>query len=186
MDGSVRTSGDLKRATGLPVLGALPLEQASTSENADVWAFRTWTRLQPMLQIPAGGGAIVCGVMHAAEDNAAPHLISLLAKAVVCRGMRCIVITQELNEDALTLSEAVEQPERPGRIAREITDRPYRIGRDEAWQWTPEQRHQWQMALTQWRALSGVVILIELPAVEQSESLLMPGRKNPGFAADVS
>ena len=173
MDGSVRTSGDLKRATGLPVLGALPLEQASTSENADVWAFRTWTRLQPMLQIPAGGGAIVCGVMHAAEDNAAPHLISLLAKAVVCRGMRCIVITQELNEDALTLSEAVEQPERPGRIAREITDRPYRIGRDEAWQWTPEQRHQWQMALTQWRALSGVVILIELPAVEQSESLLI-------------
>ena len=173
MDGSVRTSSDLKRATGLPVLGALPVELASISENAEVWAFRTWTRLQPMLQIPAGGGAIVCGVMHAAEDNAALHLTSLLAKAVVCRGLRCVLVTHELTEDAMTLSEAVEQPERPGRIAREITDRPYRIGRDEAWQWTPEQRHKWQMALTQWRALSGVVILIELPAVEQSESLLI-------------
>jgi protein involved in polysaccharide export with SLBB domain/capsular polysaccharide biosynthesis protein len=173
MDGRVRSSADLKRATGLPVLGTLPAQQASTSESAEVWAFRTWTRMQPILQIPSGGGAIVCGVMHAAVDNAASHLITLLSKAVVCRGLRCIVITQDLTEDALTLSEAVETPERPGRIAREITDRPYRIGKDEEWQWTPEQRHKWQMALTQWRALSGVVILIELPAVEQSESLLI-------------
>jgi protein involved in polysaccharide export with SLBB domain/capsular polysaccharide biosynthesis protein len=173
LDGRVRSSGDLKRATGLPVLGALPVGQAASTENAEAWAFRTWTRLQPMLQIPANGGSMLCGVMHAAEDSAAPHLINLLAEAVVRRGLGCIVITQELTEDALTLTGAVEHPERPGAIVREITNRPYRIGMDEEWQWTPEQRQQWQTALAHWRKLTGVAILIELPAVEQPEALLI-------------
>jgi len=173
LDGYIRSSGDLKRATGLPVLGALPLERAATDESTEAWAFRTWTKLQPMLQTPASGGAMICGVMRAAEDNAAPRLIGLLAEAVVRRGLGCIVITRELTEDALTLTGAIDQPERPGRIVREITDRPYRIGMDEEWKWTPEQRQQWQAALALWRKLTGVVILIELPPVEQPETLLI-------------
>ena len=173
LDGHIRSSGDLKRATGLPVLGTLPLKRASDTESVESWAFRTWTRLQPMLQTPASGGATICGVMHAADDDAAPRLIGLLADAAIRRGLRCIVITRELTEDALTLTGAVDHPERPGQIAREINDRPYRIGMDEAWQWTPEQRQQWQAALAHWRMLTGVVILIELPDVEQPEALLI-------------
>ncbi len=173
LDGHIRTSGDLKRATGLPVLGALPLVQASAAETEESWAFRTWTRLQPMLQTPANGGAIICGVLHAAEDNAASRLIGLLADAAIHRGLACIIVTRELTDDALKLSGAVEQPERMGRIVREITDRPYHIGMDEEWQWTPEQRQQWQAALAHWRTLTGVVVLIELPAVEQPEALLI-------------
>lgn len=165
-DSHIRSGGDLKRATGLPVLGAL----GATTESEEEWAFRTWTRLQPMLQT---SGAMICGVMHAAEDHAAARMIGLLADAVVRRGLGCIVITRELAADALTLSGAVDHPERPARIVREVTDRPYRIGTDEAWEWSPAQRLQWQAALTQWRALSGVVILVELPAVEQPESLLI-------------
>jgi len=173
LDVRVRSSGDLKRATGLPVLGALLVEEASSTESAEEWAFRIWTRLQPMLQTQASSGAMICGVLHAAEDNAAPRLIGLLAEAAVRRGLGCIVITQELTEDALTLTRAVEHPERTGQIAREITNRPYRIGMDAEWQWTPEQRQHWQAALVHWRKLTGVVILIELPAVEQPESLLI-------------
>ena len=173
LDGHIRSSGDLKRATGLPVLGALPTGDISGAENAEAWAFRTWTKLQPMLQMPATGGAMICGVMHAAEDNAAQRLIVLLAEAVVRRGLGCIVIARELVEDAQTLTGAVEHPERPGRIVREIINRPYRIGMDEAWQWTPGQRQQWQAALVYWRTLTNVVILIELPAVEQPEALLI-------------
>ncbi|MFZ2281570.1 MAG: SLBB domain-containing protein [Prosthecobacter sp.] len=173
LDGYIRSSGDLKRATGLPVLGALPLRLDSATENEESWAFRTWTRLQPMLQTPTSGGAMICGVLHAAEDNAASRLIGLLADAAIRRGLACITITRELTEDALTLTAAVDQPERPGKITREITDRPYRIGMDEEWQWTPSQRQQWQAALAHWRTLPGVVILIELPAVEQPEALLI-------------
>ena len=173
LDGRVRSSGDLKRATGLPVLGALPLAHSCTSESAEAWAFRTWTRLQPMLETPAKGGALICGVMHAAEDSAAARLIGLLADAATRRGLGCITVTRELTDDALTLTGAVEHPERPGRIVREITDRPYRIGMDEEWQWNPGQRLQWQAALAHWRTLTGVVILIELPAVEQPEALLI-------------
>ena len=173
MDGRVRSSGDLKRATGLPVLGALPLKHTSATESTETWAFRTWTRLQPMLQTPASGGAMICGVMHAGNDDAAPRLIGLLADAAIRRGLGCIVVTRELTDDALTLTGAVELPDRPGRIVREITDRPYRIGMDEAWQWTPDQRQQWQAAMAHWRTLTGVVVLIELPAVDQPETLLI-------------
>jgi protein involved in polysaccharide export with SLBB domain/capsular polysaccharide biosynthesis protein len=173
MDGRLRSSGDLKRATGLPVLGALPLKHTSVTESTEAWAFRIWTRLQPMLQTPANGGAMICGVMHAGDDDAAPRLIGLLADAVIRRGLGCIIVTRELTDDALTLTGAVELPERPARIVREITDRPCRIGMDEAWQWTPEQRQQWQAALTHWRMLPGVVVLIELPGVDQPETLLI-------------
>lgn len=173
MDGRVMSSGDLKRATGLPVLGSLPLRHTSATESTDAWAFRTWTRLQPMLHSPAHGGAIICGVLHTAEDKAASRFIHLLADAIVRRGLSCISITRELAADALSLSSAVETPDRPARIARDIADRPYQIGMDEEWRWTPEQRQQWHAAMTSWRLLSGTVILIELPAVEQPETLLI-------------
>lgn len=173
LDGHIRTSGDLKRATGLPVLGALPLQHDSAAENEDSWAFRTWTRLQPMLQTHPGSGAMVCGVLHAAEDNAASRLIGLLADAAVRRGLSCIMITRELAEDSLALTTAVDQPERAGKIAREVTGRPHRIGMDEEWLWSPAQRLQWQAAIAHWRTLPGVVILVELPAVEQPEALLL-------------
>ena len=116
---------------------------------------------------------MICGVMHAGDDDAAPRLIGLLADAVIRRGLGCIIVTRELTDDALTLTGAVENPERPGRIVREVTERPYRIGMDEDWQWTTDQRQQWQAALTHWRMLTGVVVLIELPAVDQPETLLI-------------
>lgn len=172
-DGTLRSSGDLRRATGLPVLGALPLLNAASADEAEAWAFRTWTRLQPMLHTPVGGGAIICGVMHAAGDDAASRLIKLLAEAVIRRGQTCIMITHELTDDALTLTGAMAQPERPARIACEINDRPYRIGVDADWQWTPAQRLQWQAAIAHWRTLPGAVIFIELPAVEEPEALLI-------------
>ncbi|WP_395747682.1 SLBB domain-containing protein [Prosthecobacter sp.] len=169
LDGRVRSSGDLKRATGLPVLGALPLAQTS----AEAWAFRTWTRLQPMLQTSAGGGAMICGVMGTADDTAAPRLMKLLAEAAIQRGLTCMLVTRERNEDALKLTEAVEQAERTGRTVREVSDRPCQIGMEEEWQWNAEQRQQWQAAMAHWRTLKGTVILVELPAVEQPEALLI-------------
>lgn len=170
-DGRMLSSGDLKRATGVPVLGALPASR--TTESADEWAFRTWTKLQPVLHTPANGGGIVCGVLHSAEDDAAEHFIQLLAKAAVRRGLSCICITSKLTEDALALSSAVENPERPARISHDVSDRPYLIGMDEEWQWTPEHRMHWQAALAHWRQLPGTVILIELPSVERPETLLI-------------
>jgi protein involved in polysaccharide export with SLBB domain/capsular polysaccharide biosynthesis protein len=173
LDGRIRSIGDLKRATGLPVLGSLPLIRTPTSESEDAWAFRTWTKLQPMLHTPSNGGTTICGVLHTAEDNAAAHFIHLLAEAAVRRGLSCISITRELGQEALALSSAVDQPDRPARIARDVSDRPYQIGMDEDWQWTPEQRLQWQAALAHWRTQPGMVILIELPSVEQPETLLL-------------
>lgn len=173
LDGYIRSSGDLKRATGLPVLGALPSVQTLNSESEESWAFRTWTRLQPILQTPTSGGAMICGVLHASADNAASRMIRLLADAAIRRGLPCIMITRELTEGALTLTEAMDKPEHLGRISREISGQPCRIGMDEAWQWSPGQRQQWQSALALWRTLPGVVILIELPGVEQPEALLI-------------
>ncbi|MFN0075196.1 MAG: SLBB domain-containing protein [Prosthecobacter sp.] len=170
LDGRIRSAGDLKRATGVPVIGLMP---QTLLESEEAWAFRTWTRLQPLLLIPADGGAMVCGVMHAGEAAAACRMTQRLALAAVRRGLGCIAITHRSEGTTLRLADAVYFPECLSRVARELPGNVCSLRIDAAWTWTLEQRQQWQAALAHWRLLEGVVVLVELPTVTQPEALLL-------------
>lgn len=172
LDGRIRSSADLKRATGVPVIGLLPCKTELMLESEEAWAFRTWTRLQPLLVMQHRGEAMICGVMHDGDCDTACRMTLRLAAAAVRRGLGCLAITQQ-EGTGMTLSQAVRDPDMTIRLLREHADEVCTLSMDESWTWSLEQRQQWQSALTRWKSLHGVVILLELPSVERSEALLI-------------
>jgi protein involved in polysaccharide export with SLBB domain/capsular polysaccharide biosynthesis protein len=173
LDSRIRTAGDLKRATGVPVIGFLPEDQRQLHESEEAWAFRTWTRLQPMLIIPARGEATVCGLMHADDAATATGMTRRLAMAAVRRGLNCITISSEGSFD---LEEAVREPEHVIEHLREASDAVCSLRAGPEWTWTATQRQQWLAAMNVWRTSPQLVILITLPSVEQPEALLIAER----------
>lgn len=171
-DRRVLTGADLKRATGLPLMGKLP---AADTQGTD-WAFHTWTRLQPSLVVPASGGATVCGLLtpEAEDSNRMPLL---LAGAAASRGLSVIVIAS--GESTITtapLSEALTKPES---VLRQLGESPHQVIHltlDAEWNWTHEQRQQWQRALSQWAQARGTVILVQLQDPTKPETLLVAER----------
>jgi protein involved in polysaccharide export with SLBB domain/capsular polysaccharide biosynthesis protein len=173
LDSRIRSAGDLKRATGVPVIGFLPQDQRQLVESEEAWAFRTWTRLQPMLVIPARGEATVCGLMHADDAETATHMTRRLAMAAVRRGLNCLTISSEGSFD---LEEAVRDPEHVIEHLRETSDAVCSLRIGPGWTWTTAQRQQWLAAMNVWRTSPQLVILITLPSVEQPEALLIAER----------
>jgi protein involved in polysaccharide export with SLBB domain/capsular polysaccharide biosynthesis protein len=173
LDGRIRSGGDLKRATGVPVIGLMPQDQRQLHESEAAWAFRTWTRLQPMLVIPARGEATVCGIMHDGDAESAARMTQRLASAAVRRGLSSIAIVPASESTTLSLGDALYDPELVTTHLRLQRGEVCTLSTDEAWTWTPGQRQQWLAALAKWRSAPEVVILITLPSVEQPESLLL-------------
>lgn len=176
LDGRIRSGGDLKRATGVPVIGLMPEDRRHLHESEAAWAFRTWTRLQPLLVIPTRGEATICGVMHDGDSDSAARMTQRLASAAARRGLRCISITPHALDDSLSVQDALNEPERVATQLRERSDVVCSLHADESWTWTPEQRRQWWAAMSKWRSMPDVVILMTLPSVEQPESLLIAER----------
>ncbi len=173
MDNRIRSGGDLKRATGVPVIGLMPRDLRHLHESEEAWAFRTWTRLQPMLIIPARGEATLCGLLHDRDFQTATCMTWRLASAAVRRGQRCVTITYEASSAAMTLLDAVRDPEKLMTHLRAHRDEVCAIHMDESWTWSSEQRQLWWSALAKWRNTSDLIILITLPSVDQPESLLI-------------
>lgn len=173
LDGRIRSAGDLRRATGVPVIGLLPEDQRQLSESEEAWAFRTWTRLQPMLIIPARGEATVCGLMHAGDEQTATRMTNRLAMAAVRRGLNCITLSSEGQFD---LEEAVRDPEHVITHLREAGDTVCSLRPGTGWTWTAAQRQQWLAAMNVWRTSPQLVILVTLPSVELPEALLIAER----------
>jgi len=173
LDGRIRSGGDLKRATGVPVIGLMPADQRQLHESEAAWAFRTWTRLQPMLLIPARGEATLCGLMHDGDSESAARMTRRLASAAVRRGLSCIAIVPASDSATLSLRDAVGDSELVTTHLRQPHSEVCTLSTDEAWTWTAEQRQLWWAAISKWRCAPDVVILITLPSVEQPESLLL-------------
>lgn len=169
----VRTVADLKRSTGLPVLGALSLQDG---ENVKSWAFQTWTKLQPRLLTPASGGATVCGLLTSGGAESA-RIPVLLAGAAASRGMSVILVSHgEAASTSALLSDGLRQPEGVMQQLGATTQAVVHLRVNEDWAWSPEQRRQWQRAMSLWTQARGTVVLVHLTAPEQAETLLVAER----------
>jgi protein involved in polysaccharide export with SLBB domain/capsular polysaccharide biosynthesis protein len=173
-DTRVRTVADLKRSTGLPVLGAL---NGDSGEDAKSWAFQTWTKLQPRLLLPASGGATVCGLLTAnAEEGARIPL--LLAGAAASRGQSVILVSAggDAGATSARLSEVLKEPESVFHRLGENPQSVVHLQVEPDWTWTLPQRQQWQRAMSLWSQSRGTVVLVQLTAPEQAETLLVAER----------
>jgi len=172
-DRRLLTVADLKRSTGLPVLGSLSAEAKS---DATEWAFQTWTKLQPRLLIPATGGATVCGLLTSDAPDSS-RLPLLLANAAASRGLSVIVVSHGSGvPTAAPLAEAVRQPESVLRQIGESPELVIHLVLDAEWKWTQDQRQQWQRSLSLWSQARNTVILVQLTAPSQASTLLVAER----------
>lgn len=172
LDPRLVTAGDLRRATGVPVIGSLAAETESWVESESAWAFRVWTRLQPMLSNTAGE-ATLCGLLHDASPEVASTMAGRLGKAALRRGMSAIIITTNDSGRSIALSAAVADPETLIRHLGMNPDEMAEVHIDETWIWDAAQRRQWALALARWRRLTNTLILIVLPSVHEPESLVI-------------
>jgi protein involved in polysaccharide export with SLBB domain/capsular polysaccharide biosynthesis protein len=175
-DGRVRTAADLKRVTKLPVLATLPEYLSNDDKAQQMWAFRTWTRIQPTLA--TSDGNILCGLLSQADESAAPHLARLLGEAAAWRGSSVLVITKQgyTDKPSMPLSEALSSSliqadqwlaQGSGIVFLTV---------DQDWIWNAEQRLKLDSALNLWSRHRGGVIFVELPPASRPETLLMAER----------
>jgi len=260
VDTRLKTSEDVARVTGLPVLATLgDLRQMSMAARDD-WAFRTWIALQDRLAFSPNHG-LICGVTSSRAGDGRSTWIGLLAGAARKCGFRVLTIATKATADATinahedydaappaadygapaaepapvnghatpnasplpvngaakvatapmagakpaTVSgAAVRVPPAAPRSAIEplrgvsaesdftamtasvlftpaqVTEKLMGPETDPlvhiplpGWTWNLERRKQWQGALSVWRKIENVVILVELPPASQPEAVLL-------------
>lgn len=90
-DNRLKTVGDLKRVTKLPVIATLgDLEKMHPTAQSS-WAFRTWTAMQSRLSLSPNHG-LVCGFTSSSGGQGRSTWIRLLAKAASQCGFRVLTI----------------------------------------------------------------------------------------------
>jgi len=97
--------------------------------------------------------------------------VAAMAEAA-CRQDRPVLVVSPARtggESALGLDEAVRNP---GAIALQ-GGRATWLTAPEPWRWDASQRRRWQEALDAWGAHPGLVVLVELPASDDPEVLLL-------------
>ena len=174
-DRRVRTAGDLKRVTKLPVLAALPQAIRDNLDAKRDWAFRTWTRIHPQL---SSAGATVCGLLSANESESVSEIASLLAEAAAWRGSAAMVICQSPPTDKASapLDGAVGDSLNDADRWLESGNGVVYLTIEDSWTWTPAQRAKLDAAVSLWSRHRNAVIFIELPAATRPETLLVAER----------
>lgn len=197
-DNRLKTSDDVRRVTKLPVLGTLDNLDRLDPKARSQWAFRTWIMLQGRLS-PSPNHGLVCGITSARAGEGRSTWINLLAEAASLAGFRVLTIAtrpspphaecndEEFEEALLEGGSTEHAPNRsvalansvltsPGKVTEQLTgpdSRPVVHIPLPGWVWNLERRKQWRDALSHWRTIENLVILIELPPASVSEAVLL-------------
>jgi protein involved in polysaccharide export with SLBB domain/capsular polysaccharide biosynthesis protein len=110
LDQRIKTLDDLKRVTGLRVLGTLGNIRRMTQAEQNNWAFRTWTALQCSLSASPNHG-LICGITSAGHGEGRSTWVNLLAKAAGQCGFRVLTIGTVQVADEETLKNCSPQQE---------------------------------------------------------------------------
>jgi protein involved in polysaccharide export with SLBB domain len=111
-DNRLKTEGDVKRVTGLPVLATLGDIRAMSVADRESWAFRTWIALQDRLAYSPNHG-LICGVTSSESGDGRSTWIGLLAGAARKCGFRVLTIATRSVNDTATPEEPAETPGAP-------------------------------------------------------------------------
>ena len=110
LDQRIKTLDDLKRVTGLRVLGTLGNIRRMSQAEQNNWAFRTWTALQCSLSASPNHG-LICGITSAGHGEGRSTWVNLLAKAAGQCGFRVLTIGTVQVADEETLKNCSPQAE---------------------------------------------------------------------------
>ena len=195
LDDRVKTGTDLARITGLPLLGTLgDLDEMTLADKAH-WALRNWTTLRGHLSTSTGQG-LVCGFTSGNVGEGRSTWIDLLAGAARQCGFSVLIVSTDNSTGTATdLGSASRTtgtlaaptwgtPEftamvvaNPVRLTEKYTH-PQLWPSDSLplpsdWIWDLERRNQWQRAMSTWRNIDNLVILVDLPPMASPETMLL-------------
>jgi protein involved in polysaccharide export with SLBB domain/capsular polysaccharide biosynthesis protein len=199
LDQRIRSADDLFRITRLPVMASLGDLRAMDPKGRAQWAFRAWTMLQGRLA-PAGEHGLICGVTSSAPGEGRSTWISLLAEAASLTGYRVLTIATRPSPTHIENGEDLQEDEffsgesrlglpsaRADALTSSVLSSPARVTEQltgsnpqpvvhiplPGWVWSLERRKQWREALSEWRQIDNLVILVELPPASVPEAVLL-------------
>ena len=184
---SISSKAELAEATGLPILGELGHTVGMTSSAFENWAFDTLTTLKGRLGC-APNGALVCGFISSGPGEGRTTWIKAVARAARKRGLRVLTFHAGSSEESNLPAPGSgnRKPHSSPADADQMNllaeiDRTLATGSEGTslhvqslqWIWNPENRRQWQDAMEKCQAMDNGVVLVELPAVSNRESVLL-------------
>ena len=195
LDDRVKTGADLERISGLPLLGTLGDLEGMKSEDKAHWALRSWTTLRGRLSASPGQG-LVCGFTSANGGEGRSTWIELLAGAARQCGFSVLVVSADNSTgpttDLSTASRSTSALSAPTWGTPEFTAmlvaNPIRFTEKYAqpqllpsdslplpsdWIWDLDRRNQWQRAMSTWRTIDNLVVLVDLPPMASPETMLL-------------
>ncbi len=175
MDLRVVSAGDLRRATGVPVVARLPdLASLSPAELAQ-WRFRAWSQLLRQLKLQHAL-RVTLAFTSAKPGEGKSTLIGQLRDAAHDRRLPVVTVTNLPSPDAhiksAALAEALALPELVTRHLREQPGVPLELRYDANWVWNLENRARWQRALESWNSISAMILFVELPPMTGLDAVL--------------
>lgn len=169
LDRRVGSAGDLRRVTGLPIVGQAHGGVLSDLVKKKDWAFTTWTSLVPKLRRRDPAAGIVCGLVSTRPGALAP----LLAEGAARRGASVLLLTAEAGDDILELDEAMEGEDD---LLDHLSRRPEQVLRfhlSEKWLVDSASRARLIEAMDRWSREARLVLMIELVRPADPATLLL-------------
>ena len=170
LDDRLKTVGDIRRVSPLPLLATLPNLATLDAAAQAHWATRAWPVLRSELA-PGEDAGIVCGIGAASRGEGCSTWLRLLAAAASERGGPVLALADQAPADApvIPLDQALAAPAAiTGRLGVTTWLVP-----PAGWSWEADQRRQLQAALAQWRRVARQVVLVKLPSADQPAALLL-------------
>ena len=206
-DNRLKTTADVRRVTGLPVLATLGELEHLSPPDQDLWGFRTWTVLQNYLS-PSPNHGIVCGFVSADSGDGSSAWVRLMGRAASQCGFRVLTISARSaifssngKHPPKATAAAAPPPPAPPKDSTALTTNvlamPGQITEKllgpnsepsvhiplPGWVWNLDRRKQWQDALESWSEIANIVILVDLPPASVPEAVLLrPERAQPHLA----
>ena len=175
MDLRVLSAGDLRRATGVPVVARLPDTAGLTATELAQWRFRAWSQLLRQLKL-LNEPRVTLAFTSASSGEGKSTLIGHLRDAAHDRRLPVVTVTNtpsSTNEiKALALADVLQTPDLVVRHLREQPGVPLELRYDATWTWNLEHRAGWQRALEAWRSVPSLILLVELPAMTGLDAVL--------------
>ena len=175
MDLRVVSAGDLRRATGVPVVARLPDLAGLSPAGLAQWRFRAWSQLLRQLKLQHAP-RVTFAFTSAKPGEGKSTLIGQLRDAAHDRRLPVVSVTNRPSPAAeiksAALAEALASPELVPRHLREQPGVPLELLYDAGWVWNLENRARWQRALEAWSSVPALVLLVELPPMAGLDAVL--------------
>ena len=175
MDLRVVSAGDLRRATGVPVVARLPDTTKFSATELAQWRFRAWSQLLRQLKLQ-NEPQVMLAFTSVKNGEGKSTLIAQLRDAANDRRLPVVTVTnlpaQSSGPKSVALADALASPEIVSRHLREQSGVPMELVYDATWIWNLENRARWQQAFELWRQIPTLILLVELPAMVGLDAVL--------------